>query len=133
MRILTFSFVFILLSISDSEVLAQLMKYKHIYPMLVQKDYEQALPYLEKFLELIPRHPNAVLHMGILAQDYQNDCEKALDFYDTALNLIDNKEVKKNEKYYSEWNRRNLRTGKYGVNLDDLHKDLEKRIKQCSQ
>ncbi len=101
--------------------------------MLENKDYGQALPYLEKFLESNPQHPSAVLHMGIIAQDFQDDCEKALVYFGKAMKLVDDKEVKKNEKYYSEWNRRNLRTGKYGVNLDDLNIDLENRIKQCSQ
>ncbi len=101
--------------------------------MLEQKDYEQALPYLEKFIESNPQHPSVVLQMGILAQDYQDDCEKAITYFEKAMILIDDKELKKNEKYYSEWNRRNLRTGKYGVNLDDLHLDLEKRTAQCLQ
>jgi len=87
---------------------------------------------LEGFLEVNPDHPSANLQMGFLAESYLEDCEQSVYYFERALDLIDEKELKKNKDYYLQYQRRNLRTGKIGVKLPDIQLDIEQRISKCS-
>jgi len=111
---------------------AQSLKYKDIYTLLEQEQYETALPGLATFLSANPDHPSATIYMGVIAQEFEKDCAKAKTYFEKALTLIDQKELNKNKKYYGLWNRRNLRTGKYGITLDDVRLDVENRVNNCS-
>lgn len=121
----------VLLAFSVSSVLAQKIKYKSVYALIETEQYEKALPELDAFLTQNPDHPSATIHRGVIALEVEEDCESAKMYFDKALNLIDQKELDKNDKYYALWNRRNLRTGKYGVALDDVRLDVEERLKDC--
>ena len=54
--------------------------------------------------------------------------DSAIQFYDKAYRTITEKEVKRNDEYYQAYNRRDLRTGEFGVKLSDIQFDLEKRM-----
>ena len=86
-------------------------------------------------------NPNAYLFMGLIFQEKaaNNDVLKhteilisnldsAMIFYDKSYKQLTEKEIKKNDEYYQAYNRRDLRTGKFGVTLSDVQFDLEKRI-----
>lgn len=123
------------------QVFAQKVKYKDLFVLLNAKQYDQAEPFLRKYLAENDDNPNAFLFMGIIFQEksatndvlketdiLQSNLDSALLFYDKAYKGLDEKEIKKNDEYYQAYNRRDLRTGKFGVKLSDVQFDLEKRI-----
>src|SRR5688572_21489412 len=65
-----FKFVFSLLFISTiSATYGQKVKYKDIFNLLNSKQYEQAEPFLKKYLKENDDNPNAFLFMGIIFQE----------------------------------------------------------------
>lgn len=119
----------------------QKVKYKDIFALLSTKQYEQAEPFLKRYLKENDDNPNAFLYMGIIFQEKasKNDILKqtalavanmdsANLYYDKAYKMIDDREVRRNKEYYQAYNRRDLRTGEFGVKLSDIQFDIEKRI-----
>lgn len=130
----------IILLFCGSSVYAQKVKYKDLFGLLSTKQYEQAEPFLKRYLKDNTDNPNAFLFMGIIFQEkaLKNDILKqtqlsianmdsAIIFYDKAYATITEKEVKRNDEYYQAYNRRDLRTGEFGVKLSDIQFDLEKK------
>lgn len=126
--------------------LGQKVKYKDLFVLLNAKQYEQAEPFLRKYLAENDDNPNAHLFMGLIFQDKaaHNDVLKHTDilvgnldsavlFYDRAYKEIDEKEIKRNDEYYQAYNRRDLRTGKFGVKLSDVQFDLEKKMEALKE
>lgn len=120
---------------------AQKVKYKELFVLLNAKQYEQAEPFLRRYLAENDDNPNAYLFMGMIFQEKAagNDVLKHTDilisnldsaviFYDKSYKQLDEKEIKRNDEYYQAYNRRDLRTGKFGVKLSDVQFDLEKRM-----
>jgi hypothetical protein len=119
----------------------QKVKYKDIYALLSTKQYDQAEPFLKNYLKENIDNSNAFLFMGtiytekIAGDDILTQTDKAIQhmdsailYYDKALKLLTEKELKKNKEYYESYNKRDLSTGEFGVKLDYVHFDLEKRI-----
>ncbi len=109
--------------------------------MLNTKQYDLAEPFLKDYLKEITDNPNSYLFMGIIykqkaeADDILLNTDKciqhmdsAIFFFDKVLKIIDEKEVRKNKDYYVMYNKRDLRTGEFGVKLSDIQYDLEKKI-----
>jgi hypothetical protein len=122
-------------------VYGQKVKYKDIWGLLSTKQYESAEPFLRKYLRENTDNPNAFLYMGIIFQEksLKNDVLKqtrqviltmdsAIFHYDKAYKSITEKEIKRNSEFYQAYNRRDLRTGEFGVKLSDIQFDLEKRM-----
>lgn len=120
---------------------SQKIKYKDIYALLSTKQYEAAEPFLKKYLKENTDNPNAYLYMGIVYQEKsaKDDILKqtrrmialmdsAIMSYDKAYKSVTAKEIKQNSEYYQAYNRRDLRTGEFGVKLSDIQFDLEKRM-----
>lgn len=121
---------------------AQKIKYKDLFILLNARQYDQAEPFLKKYLAETTNNPNAYLFMGMIFQEKSaaNDflketnlmlanMDSATFFYDKAYSSITEKEVRRNDEYYQAYSRRDLRTGKFGINLSDIQFDLEKRMK----
>lgn len=121
---------------------AQKIKYKDLFLLLSAKQYAQAEPFLKRYLKENQENPNALLFMGFiyeekaLVADVLKETERqgvmsdsAIQFIDKAFKLIDERELKKNDEFYQMYNRRDLRTGEFGLKLSDVQFDLEKRIK----
>jgi tetratricopeptide (TPR) repeat protein len=134
-------FQFLLLSFIVSTSFGQKIKYKDIFGLLNTKRYEEAEPFLKRYLKETDDNPNAFLYMGIIYQEKsaKDDVLKqtkramahmdsAIFFYDKAYKSINEKEVKRNDEFYQAYNRRDLRTGEFGVKLSDIQFDLEKKI-----
>jgi len=132
---------FLVLFLFASSAFGQKVKYKDIFGLLNTKQYEAAEPFLKKYLKETDDNPNAFLYMGIIYQersakeDILRKTEKtisymdsAIYFYDKAYKTITEKEVKRNDEYYQAYNRRDLRTGEFGVKLSDIQYDVEKRM-----
>ena len=126
---------------SVASVHAQKIKYKDLYVLLSANDYDQALPFLRRFLIQDPDHPNANFNMAKYyeyAMDQKDMLKEGDEFvaygdscysyYEKSYALITEKEVKKNDKYYQDYYRRDLRTGKYGVKLTDIQLDVETKM-----
>lgn len=120
---------------------AQKVKYKDIYALLSTRQYEQAEPFLKTYLKENLDNPNAFLFMGTIYQEkianddvlIQTDkaiqhMDSAILFYDKALKMLTDKELRKNKEYYESYNKRDLSTGEFGVKLDYVQFDIEKRI-----
>ncbi len=125
-----------------SQGFSQKIKYKDLIVLLQAKQYDQAEIYLKKYLRDNTDNPNAYLYMGLIYQDKAakfdmlketrelvTNLDSAVYFYDKAYKGITEKELSRNEDYYQIYNRRDLRTGKFGVKLSDVQLDLEGRLK----
>jgi hypothetical protein len=123
-----------------STVYGQKVKYKDLFGLLSSKQYEQAEPFLKRYLKDNDDNPNAFLYMGVIFHEKSNkndmlkqtasalaNMDSAIIFYDKAYKAITEKEVKRNDEYYQVYNRRDLRTGEFGVKLSDIQFDLEKK------
>lgn len=130
---------FLLLVFSASFVEAQKVKYKDIFQLLSAKQYEQAEPFLKRYLR-DNDDPSAFLYMGIIYQEKSTKTDvlkqtpvvlgymdSAIFFYSKAYTVIDEKEVRRNKEYYQVYNRRDLRTGEFGVKLSDIQFDIDKK------
>ncbi len=116
------------------------VKYKDLILLLDAKQYDQAEPFLKKYLKDNNDNPNAYLFMGLIYQekaaseDVLTQTELAISHSDSAIlnydivnKTIDEKEVRRNDEYYKAYNRRDLRTGEFGVKFSDVKLDVEKR------
>jgi hypothetical protein len=131
-----------LIFIVTGPAFSQKIKYKDLFVLLNAKQYDQAEPFLKKYLKENQDNPNAFLFMGnifeekALANDVLRETEKhgtnsdsAVLFLNKAFQTIDAREIKKNDEYYQSYGRRDLRTGEFGIKLSDIQFDLEKRTK----
>jgi hypothetical protein len=120
---------------------AQKIKYKDIYALLSAKQYDAAEPLLSRYLKETTDNPNAYLYMGMVLQEKAlkddilkhtaltiSHIDSAVVFYDKAHKSVTEKEIKKNSEFYQAYNRRDLRSGEFGVKLSDIQFDLEKRM-----
>ena len=125
-----------------SPCFSQKVKYKDLFVLLNAKQFENAEPFLKKYLRVNTDNPNAYLFMGMIYQDRSVKLDylkqtrelvtlidSAVYFYDKAIKGITERELSRNDEYYQMYNRRDLRTGKFGVKLSDVQLDLENRLK----
>lgn len=131
---------FLFLSLTFS-AWGQKVKYKDIWGLLSTKQYESAEPFLKRYIRENTDNPNAYLYMGIIYQEKSSKddvlkqtkraiihMDSAIFFYDKAYKSITEKELKRNDEFYQAYNRRDLRTGEFGVKLSDVQFDLEKKM-----
>lgn len=117
---------------------SQKIKYKDLFVLLNAQQFDEAEPFLKKYLKANEDNPNAYLFMGIIYKDKSlktdvlRDTEKRIMYLDSAVYFfglaykgMTEKEVDRNEEYYQMFNRRDTRTGKFGVKLSDVKLKLE--------
>ncbi len=122
------------------------IKYKDIWGLLSTKQYEAAEPFLKTYLTENSDNPNAYLYMGIIYQEKSlrgdvlkqtaltiGQMDSAISFYQKAHSTITEKEIKRNDEYYQSYNRRDLRTGEFGIKLSDVQFDIEKRMEMLRE
>ncbi len=120
----------------------QKIKYKDLFVLLSAKQYTEAEPFLKKYLKDNTDNPNAYLYMGLILEDkaahvdilketerYASLLDSAVLYFGMAGKGMTEKEVSRNEDYYMMYNRRDLRTGKFGVKHSDVVLDIETRMK----
>ena len=120
----------------------QKIKYKDLFPLLNARDYsEEVESKLYSFLTTQKKpHPNGTLHLGLIYEKHFNGydilgdttlislaADSAVSQLKLAISLITEKELK-NDLFYQSFHRRDLRTGKFGIKLSDVHLDIEKKI-----
>ncbi|MGM0582509.1 MAG: hypothetical protein ACQETL_17655 [Bacteroidota bacterium] len=124
---------------------SQRVRYKNVFPLLQSKDYETAEPLLLQFLEKNDDEANAYFYLGEITvskldtvkifpttEKYDSMANLAIKSYEKAITLVDDREVRKNDEYYMAYNRRDLRTGKFGIKKSDVHLDYENKIEDVS-
>ncbi|MEM8895809.1 MAG: hypothetical protein AAGC88_14605, partial [Bacteroidota bacterium] len=132
--------IFSMLSVGLS---AQKIKYKDIFPTLESKNYEQGEPLLRQFfsnpkkadetsanLQMAYIHEQKALRARVIEDStalYQN-ADSAMIFFYKCKTLIEEKELKKNDQYYREFYRRDLRTGEFGIKLSDIQLAIDDKI-----
>lgn len=123
-----------------SSSFGQKVKYKDLIELLKAKRFEEAEPFLKRYLKETNDNPNALLYMGIIYHEkslkadvlkhtalQQSFSDSALLFLDKAAKTITEREVKKD--YYEAYTRRDMRTGEFGVKLSDIQLDIDTRQK----
>lgn len=135
-------FLFLLTIVCCFDAAAQKkIKYKDLYPLLEARRFDEAEPFLREFLKEEPNHASGVYNMAkvydlrareadVLKETALRTayCDSAIVFYHRSNSLIDERELKKNDEFYQEFNRRDLRTGKFGISLSDVQFDLDQKI-----
>jgi hypothetical protein len=128
----------------------QKIKYKDLFFLIHKsKKYDQGEPFLRSFLSnpKNSEHANANFQMGVIYEinskkkdvltensDKISLLDSAVYHYSKAKLLITEKEVKKRSEYYEDdFLRRDLRTGKMGVKVSDVHLDIDKRTEKAKQ
>lgn len=127
---------------------SQKIKYKDLYYLLDAKNYDSSEPLLKQYLS-DPKNAeegNPNLQMAFILQDksektdilldadnYINYVDSALIYYKKATQFIDEKEVKKNDEFYQAYQRRDIRTGKFGIKLADVLFDIENRVNALNE
>ena len=135
--------ILVLVPLFAMDAEAQKVKYKDLYYLLDTRKYDEAEPFLKEFL-MDPKnadHANAHFQMAVIYQEKakKNDVlqetetlnyniDSAVSYYQKALARIDEKEIKRNDEYYQAYQRRDIRTGKFGIKLADIQFDIEKKI-----
>jgi hypothetical protein len=135
-------FFFILMAFISQ---AQKVKYKDILFLLKSKQYEQAEPFLKRYIRDNKPNPNAHLFMGFVYQDKaeKNDyllhtdvlllnSDSAIYFLDLAYKGITQRDLK-DEEEYGMYSRRDLRSGNFEIKLSDVQFDIETRIKNIKE
>lgn len=139
-------FILVCLFFTFSTATAQKIKYKDLLVLLNAKQYDQAEPFLKKFLKENKDETSAYLFMGIIYQekalktDALKETAAALSNIDSALinyaifgPRITEKELKRNDEEYQMYTRRDYRTGEFGIKLSDVQLDLENRTKSLKE
>lgn len=124
----------------------QKVKYKDLLVLLNAKQYDQAEPFLKKYLAENDDNPSAYLFMGIIYQEKSakddvlkeanlliSHIDSAILFYDKSYPKITEKDVKRNDGNYVMYTRRDLRTGEFGIKLSDIQLDIETRVKALKE
>lgn len=122
---------------------AQKIKYDDLFTLLNSGAYAEAEPQLKLFMAEPKNsdHANSHYQMGAILEKrfYDKDilgdttlisqsADSAVVMFRKAIELITDKELKKNDELYQNFFRRDLRTGEFGIKLSDVHLDLEKKI-----
>lgn len=142
----TFILLFILSSIGFHAQAQKKIKYKNLYPVIASGNFEEGESDLRAFLLQEPDHPNANLYMAIMLRKqldtldilvqksrYIELSDSVILYLNNAKRYIDEREIKKNDDYYLAYNRRDMRTGKTGIKLSDIHLDIDNRIKALNE
>lgn len=127
--------------VSQASFAQKKVKYKDIWSLLNNKQYEAAEPFLKSYLNETTDNPNAYLFMGLIYHEKSvkddvlretaltiRHMDSAIYFLNKAYQGLNEKEIKKNDEYYQSFSRRDLRTGEFGIKLSDIQFDVEKRI-----
>lgn len=138
--------VLTLVVLASPLVFGQKIKYKELFVLLDSKRYDDAEPFLRKYLKENSDNPNAQLFMGFILQEkcmkgdvlketdkVVQNADSAVIYFDLAHKSITEKEIKRNDEFYQSYSRRDQRTGEYGIKLSDVHLDIEKRTQEMKE
>jgi hypothetical protein len=126
--------------------IAQKVKYKDLIELLNAKQYEMAEPFLKRYLLTETDNPSAYLYMGIIYQENStkndvlkqteallNNIDSAIFFFDKALPMLTEKEIKRHDENYQAYVRRDPRTAEFAIKLSDIQLDIETRVKALKE
>jgi hypothetical protein len=126
--------------------MAQKVKYKDLIELLNAKQYEMAEPFLKRYLLTETENPSAYLYMGIIYQENStkndvlkqteallNNIDSAIYFFEKALPMLTEKEIKRHDENYQVYVRRDPRTAEFSIKLSDIQLDIETRVKALKE
>ncbi len=126
--------------------IAQKVKYKDLIELLNAKQYEMAEPFLKRYLLTENENPSAYLYMGIIYQENStkndvlkqtealiNNMDSAIFFFEKALPMLNDKEIKRHDENYQAYVRRDPRTAEFSIKLSDIQLDIETRVKALKE
>jgi tetratricopeptide (TPR) repeat protein len=126
--------------------IAQKVKYKDLIELLNAKQYEMAEPFLKRYLTTEIDNPSAYLYMGIIYQENStkndvlkqteallNNIDSAIYFFEKALPMLTEKEIKRHDENYQVYVRRDPRTAEFSIKLSDIQLDIETRVKALKE
>ncbi len=126
--------------------IAQKVKYKDLIELLNAKQYEMAEPFLKRYLQTEKENPSAFLYMGIIYQENSakndvlkqtevllNNIDSAIFFFEKALPMLTEKEIKRHDENYQTYVRRDPRTAEFSIKLSDIQLDIETRVKALKE
>ncbi|MCX2744272.1 hypothetical protein OO013_10365 [Mangrovivirga sp. M17] len=129
---------FVLISFN---VKGQKKDYKDISPLVISRQYKIAKPLLSELLKEHPDFPVANLYAGKIyhdifsGYDFIADSSGFFSYYDSAKyyyqrykTLGNEKDIRKNDDFYKEFYRRDLRTGEYDIKLSDIIVEIDQSI-----
>ncbi len=135
--------VLTVLILCSGSLFAQKIKYKDLFVLLDSRQYDDAEPFLRKYLKENDDNPSAHLFMAFILQEkcqkadvlkqadqVASNADSATLFFDLAKKEITEKEIKRNDEYYQQYSRRDQRTGEFGIKMSDIHLDIEKRVQE---
>ncbi|QCK15074.1 hypothetical protein DCC35_10105 [Mangrovivirga cuniculi] len=106
--------------------------------MVISRQYKVAKPLLSELLKEHPDFPVANLYSGKIYQDIFSDYDFIADssgffeYYDSAKyyyqrfkRIGNEKDIRKNDDFYKEFYRRDLRTGEYDIKLSDIIVEID--------
>jgi hypothetical protein len=117
------------------------VRYSDLNVLLKAGNFKQAEPYLKSYLKSNKNNPSAHIYMGRIFEasltssnehGMAQSADSALLYYTLAKSKLTQSIIDKNEEYYSQYSRRDLRTGKFEVKLPDIILDLDIRCENLS-
>lgn len=130
----------LLLLVVSTAGFSQKLKYKDIFTLLSANRYEDAEPFLKRYLKETTDNPNAYLYLGLVYEkktsrdDVLKETQQAIVNIDSAImlfakasSMITEKEIKKEKDYYTMYSQRDLRTGVMEIKLAHIQFDLQNR------
>ena len=127
---------------------AQKVKYKEVFVLLNAKKYEDAEPHLKRYLADAKEgeNPSAYLFMAKIYEEKSkrsdflkqtnailSQIDSSIYYFELSKKFIDEKEIKRNSDYYEEYNRRDLRTGKFEIKLSDIQFKINDSVEILNQ
>jgi len=133
--------LFVIILISNTIYSQNVLKYKDIYPYVLDKDTILAYEMLKEFQEQDPFHANVYYQLGLISQYWTQKYDaltqpKDVNYFiyhtNVYLNLskkyLDDKEAKKNGKYYQGIKP----IDRDKLSLKDITSEIDKRLKKNS-
>ncbi|MDX2194962.1 MAG: hypothetical protein NW207_00975 [Cytophagales bacterium] len=122
-----------MISAISMHTFAQKIKYKEVYEYIKKKDYEGALPYLKIVLKADSLQPSANLYLGVICytraknMDVLKQNPAVLRFADSAgfylaraRRMINEKEIRKNDEFYTIYAKSKKDTSKFINDRDTI-------------
>ncbi len=129
--------------VGNQKLNAQRIKYDDIFPQLEAGRYTEVEEQLRNYMldKRSEDDGNAHYQMARMLDHFASsmnvvtDSSRLIDltdssiyYYRKAKSLIDYKELNRNDKYYQEFKRRDLRSGEFEIKLSDVQLDIDNRI-----
>lgn len=126
---------------ANHEASAQKMRFKDVYPLVENRMYNEAVPKLRDFLIYEPSHPSANLQLGLIYEMRYTSYDiltkntlavknalQAQKYLYNANTLVDEREVRRNSDFYSNFSKPNPKSGRPMVEYVDVREKINRSV-----